>query len=132
MSSIALKILCSLAGAFGAATILFAWFAYSQGLLSSYDAGTVSLKIVGTVVRSAFLLLCAWAAWRQPHNAALYALAAFLAFVIGGAADEVYRRGLVGGFGNLIPTYYFTSAIHGLFALAVWRLAPKAAAVAVG
>lgn len=132
MSNIALKTLCSLAGLFGVAIILFAWFAYSQGLLASYDSGTLSLKMAGTVIRAAFLLLCAWAAWRQPHNVALYASGALLAFVIGGAADEVYRQGWVGGFGNLIQTYYLTAAIHGLFALVVWLLAPKAAPLAVG
>jgi hypothetical protein len=130
MTSIAFKLICTLSGLFGAFILLFALVAYFQGLLAPLDSGTIALKIGGTIVRAAFLLLCAWAAWRSPHQAAWFAWGAFFVFVLSGAADEVYRLGLVEGFGNLMPTYYQVAVVHALVAIAAWLLTPKATVVA--
>jgi hypothetical protein len=132
MSNIALKLICSLAGLFGGFILVFVWVAYGQGVFASLDPGTTALKIGTTVIRAGFLLLCAWAAWRRPQQAAWFALGAFFAFGVGRAADEIFKRGLVGGFGSLVPAYYRTLAIHALLVAAAWRLAPRAGRPAVG
>ena len=132
MANISLKLICSLAGLFGGFILIFVLVAYGQGVFASLDPGTVAFKIGTTIIRAGFLILCAWAAWRRPHQAPWFALGALLAFAVGGAADEIFRRGLVDGFGSLIPTYYRTVAIHAFFVAAAWLLAPKAERLSVG
>ena len=125
MSNIALKIICSIAGLFGAFLFVLVWVAYGNGTFASLDPGTAILKIGTTLVRATFLMACAWAAWRRPRRAAWFAWGAFFAFAFGGAADELFKHGLVGGFANLVPAYYRTSAFHAFLAIAAWILAPK-------
>lgn len=125
MTGIAFKLICSIAGLFGVFILLFVVAAYFQGFFASLGSGTAALKIIGTVIRAVFLLLCAWAAWKNPHYAALFALGAFFTFVFSGAADEVFRLGLIRGFSNLMPTYYIVVIAHALLATLVWLLTPK-------
>lgn len=132
MTNIALKLICSIAGLFGVFILAFTWFAFHQGYFASLDSGATALKIGGTVIRAVFLLLCAWAAWRQPYQAAWFAWGACFAFVVGGAVDVVFKYGLFSGFGNLIPTYYYTSIIHALLAITAWLFARESTVVAVG
>jgi hypothetical protein len=132
MSSVTLKIICSLAALFGAYMLFFLLSAFGQGVFAPFDSGTVALKVGGTLVRAAFLFLCAWSAWRQPHAGAWFAWGAFFTFVFAGAADEVFRLGLVRGLGHLIPVYYITASVQALFAIAVWLLSAKTKPIVAG
>ena len=125
MASSLLKALCSLGGAFGLLILLATAAFFGAGVFSELAPGAQALKLVGTFVRAACLFGCTWAAWRAVRLAAPFAWGAFAAFVVSGAADQVYDHGFTDGFGNLIPTYYYTSAMHALFAIAVWFLASR-------
>ena len=128
MSSIALKFIATTGALFGLLIVLLSVALLSQGQFSSLSNGTIALKITFTVARVACLVLCAWAAWRAPHLAAWFAWGACAAFAIGAAADQVYVRGLSGGFGNLISSYYWAVAVHAVFAISIWLLAAKTSA----
>ena len=132
MSVIVLKTLCLLAALFGACIVLFAWIAHARGYFDTMRVATAALKLGGTVVRGSFLILCAWAAWRHPQQAAWFAWGAFFAFVFSGAGDQVLERGFVGGFKSLMPTYYVVASFHALFASIVWLLTRKATVAVVG
>lgn len=119
---IALRVICTLAAVFGAWITLFLWLAYEQGVFAHLDTGTLILKLSGTLIRAGFLFMCAWAAWSRPYLAPWFAWGAFLAFVVAGAGDQVFRFGVIDGMRNLIPTYYVVSSIHALVATVIWLL----------
>jgi hypothetical protein len=132
MANIALNIICSLAGLFGGFILVYVLVALGQGFFASLDPATIALKVGTTIIRAGFLLACAWAAWRRPHQASWFAAGALLAFAFGGAADEIFKHGLVSGLSRLVPTYYRTVGLHALLAVAAWLLAFKAKQPAVG
>lgn len=129
MAGFVLKIICSAGALFGAWMLLAVWVFYTEGFLSQLGVGTLVLKLGATTIRAACLFGCAWAAWSAPAWAAPLAWGACAAFVVGGAADHVYNYGLVEGFKDLMPTYYFAAAAHALFALLVSGLTSRAAVV---
>ena len=122
MKKITLNILCTIAGLFGVTILLSQWFAYNQGLFTTLDAGAASLKIITSIVRATFLILCALAVWKKTKYVTWFAWGAFFAFTIGGAADEIYKLGFANGLGNLISTYYIVVLLHALFAVVSWLL----------
>lgn len=122
MKKITLNILCTIAGLFGATILLSLWFACSQGFFTTLDDGVASLKIITSIVRALFLILCALAVWKKTKYVTWFAWGAFFAFTIGGAADETYKLGFVNGIGNLISTYYIVVSLHALFAVVSWLL----------
>lgn len=130
MFNIALKTLCVLSASFGAFILFFVFVAYLQGAFGEYNAGTVVLKVVSTVIRASFLLSCAWFAWCEPKYIAWFAWGAFAAFVVGGAADQIYYLGFIKGLNNLMVAYYVVAIIHAIFAILVWFLSRKVLASA--
>lgn len=122
MKSIVLKLLCVLAGMFGLLIIAFSVYVYNLGYLNDLSSSVAALKLGGTAIRAALLILCAWAAWKYPRHVVYYASGAMFAFIISGALDEVLKHGFADGFGNLMATYYFVVASHAVFSMVVWYL----------
>ncbi|MBD9416992.1 hypothetical protein IB234_20700 [Pseudomonas sp. PDM16] len=131
MKNIAIKTICALVGIFGLVVLITIPALYLQGFYAPMGHEVAALKISSSVVRGAFLIVCALAAWRYNFRAAWLAWGAFAAFFIGGAADQVIKHGVVNGFENLIPAYYIASAVHALVAIALWLLLPKPDACSV-
>ena len=122
---IVLKVICSLLALYGAFIIVFLWQAYKQGIFQNYSTVTTALKIISTLIKAIFLLLCAWSAWQHPLLSPWFAWGAFAAFVIGGAADEIFHHGFISGFKRLIPTYYIGVSIHAFIAISIWLIVLK-------
>lgn len=117
-----LKTICTIFGLFGVFIVPAAIFAYSQGVFTPLGEGAALLKVVSTIIRATFLILCTWAAWKRPKLVVWFALGALITFGIGGAADQIYKYGFINGFGKLIPTYYYVVFFHALFAFVAWLL----------
>ena len=125
MKNIAIKTICVLAGVFGLVVLITTPVLYLQDFYVTMSHEVAALKISSSFVRGIFLIMCALTAWRYKFRAVWLAWGAFVAFFIGGAADQVIKHGVVGGFENLIMTYYIASAVHALVAMALWLLISK-------
>lgn len=112
-------------GVFGVVVLVTVPVLYSQGFYVPFGPEVTALKTVSSVVRAILLIACAILAWRFSPRAVWLAWLAFAAFVVGGAADQVFKRGVVDGFQSLISAYYLTSAGHVLVAVALWLLLLK-------
>lgn len=128
MASITLKIVTVLGAMFGTVALIFSLALWYQGAFSSYSLGAQILKWFFTFLRVTCLILCAYYAWRKLRLTVWFAWGACAAFAFGGAADEVYKRGLAEGMNNLISTYYWVVGFHAMFAVIVWLLSIKSEA----
>lgn len=125
MANIALKIVTIFGALFGLLVIISSFALWYQGAFSSYSLGIQTLKWLFTLIRFACLILCAIFAWRNSRFTAWFAWGACAAFAIGGATDEVYKRGLAEGMNSLISEYYWVVGFHTIFAIVVWLLSIK-------
>ena len=125
MNVLVLKIVCSYGAAIGVGILIFLPVAVSKGVFAEVGYSVAIFKIVGAILRGVFLILCGWAAWKQPHFTYIYAWGAFVAFMVAGAADELIKHGGIEGFGHLMSTYYFVSVAHVVYAFMVWWLSNR-------
>jgi len=122
MKNTILKIICTLAGLFGAYILYSIYTAYTEGVFTSLNDGVILLKIITSTLKAIFLIICAIYAWVQPNKTIWFALGAFTAYSIGGSADEIYYLGLIDGLNNLMTTFYVVAFMHLIFLLIVWFL----------
>jgi hypothetical protein len=124
MASISLKLVTTFGAIYAVRIIFLVAILFSQDAFLSYTTDVLIFKLCFAVSRVTCLFLCTWAAWHAPRLAAWFAFGACVMFSFGGAGDQIYTHGF-SGFGNLLPTYYWTVCIHGAFALIVWLIARK-------
>lgn len=120
--SIALKLVCALAGLLGVAMILVTPMFYAMSIIAHVPFALVAFNVAMILLWSLSMLLCSIAAWFRTRWVVRFAWIAVLVFIIGNLVSVTFLNPFGGA--NLSMSFCAVAAIQTIFVIFVSALAP--------